>query len=117
MAMSSKRFGCVVVVDAEEASPGSSRTATCAARSARICRRGSVDQVMTRNPKWIEPDVLAATALQRIQSSSITGLIVVEDNKVEVGFVHLHDLLKIGVARRYQSLLKLNGLWDDIFRW
>jgi len=52
---------------------------------------------MTRTPKTVGPDVLAAAALQLIQSASITALVVIEDDKV-VGLVHLHDLLKIGAA-------------------
>lgn len=57
----------------------------------------TVDEVMTRGPKTIAPDTLAATALQIINSSAITTLMVVEDNK-PVGIVHLHDLLRIGAA-------------------
>lgn len=57
----------------------------------------SVEQVMTRNPKTISPDMLAATALQIINSSAITTLMVVQDAR-PVGIVHLHDLLRIGAA-------------------
>jgi len=57
----------------------------------------TVDEVMTRNPKTIEPSLLAAAALQIVNSSSITALMVVEGGK-PVGIVHLHDLLRIGAA-------------------
>jgi arabinose-5-phosphate isomerase len=57
----------------------------------------TVDQVMTPGPKVIAPDMLAASALQIIHSSSITTLMVVEDSR-PVGIVHLHDLLRIGAA-------------------
>ena len=57
----------------------------------------TVDDVMTRNPKVIEPDVLAATALTIVNAAAITALMVVEDGK-PVGIMHLHDLLRIGVA-------------------
>jgi arabinose-5-phosphate isomerase len=57
----------------------------------------TVDQVMTHNPKTISPDTLTATALQIINSSEITTLMVVEGGK-PVGIVHLHDLLRIGAA-------------------
>jgi arabinose-5-phosphate isomerase len=52
---------------------------------------------MTREPKTVGPDTLVATALQTINASSITSLMVVEGGKV-VGLVHLHDLLRIGAA-------------------
>ncbi|MGE0652106.1 MAG: CBS domain-containing protein, partial [Alphaproteobacteria bacterium] len=50
-----------------------------------------------RGPQRVGPDTLAAPALQKINSSAITSLMVVEEGK-PVGLVHLHDLLRIGVA-------------------
>jgi arabinose-5-phosphate isomerase len=52
---------------------------------------------MTREPKTVGPDTLAATALQIVNSSAITALVVTEGNR-PVGIVHLHDLLRIGAA-------------------
>ena len=56
--------------------------------------------VMTRNPKWIERDALAAKAVQKMEEYSITSLFVFNDagDKVPVGIIHLHDLLKVGVV-------------------
>jgi len=61
-------------------------------------RRAS--DVMTRNPKWIEKDALAAKAVQRMEEYSITSLFVFNQSgdKVPVGIIHLHDLLKAGVV-------------------
>jgi arabinose-5-phosphate isomerase len=57
-------------------------------------------EVMTRNPKWIEKDALAAKAVQRMEEYSITSLFVFDKagDKVPVGIIHLHDLLKAGVV-------------------
>jgi arabinose-5-phosphate isomerase len=57
-------------------------------------------EVMTRNPKWIEKDALAAKAVQRMEEYSITSLFVFSQpgEKVPVGIIHLHDLLKAGVV-------------------
>jgi len=57
-------------------------------------------EVMTRNPKWIEKDALAAKAVQRMEEYSITSLFVFDQSgdKVPVGIIHLHDLLKAGVV-------------------
>jgi arabinose-5-phosphate isomerase len=57
-------------------------------------------EVMTRNPKWIERDALAAEAVQRMEEYSITSLFVFNQpgEKVPVGIIHLHDLLKAGVV-------------------
>jgi arabinose-5-phosphate isomerase len=57
-------------------------------------------EVMTKNPKWIEKDALAAKAVQRMEEYSITSLFVFNNSgdKVPVGIIHLHDLLKVGVV-------------------
>jgi arabinose-5-phosphate isomerase len=57
-------------------------------------------EVMTKNPKWIERDALAAKAVQRMEEYSITSLFVFVKggDKVPVGIIHLHDLLKAGVV-------------------
>jgi arabinose-5-phosphate isomerase len=57
-------------------------------------------EVMTRNPKWIEADTLAAQAVQRMEEHSITSLFVLDraGERVPRGIIHLHDLLKAGVV-------------------
>ncbi len=57
-------------------------------------------EVMTKNPKWIEKEALAAKAVQKMEEYSITSLFVFnkEGDKVPVGVIHLHDLLKAGVV-------------------
>ena len=56
-----------------------------------------VDEVMTREPKTIAPDALVASALEMLESASISALMVVEERR-PVGIIHLHDLLRIGAA-------------------
>ena len=53
-------------------------------------------EVMTPGPKTIAPDTLAAEALNLMQGR-ITVLFVVEDQR-PVGVIHIHDLLRSGVA-------------------
>ncbi len=57
-------------------------------------------EVMTKNPKWIEKDALAAKAVQRMEEYSITSLFVFNKagDRVPAGVIHLHDLLKAGVV-------------------
>ena len=57
-------------------------------------------EVMTRNPKRIEKEALAAEAVQKMEEYSITSLFVFNKpgDKVPVGIIHLHDLLKAGVV-------------------
>jgi arabinose-5-phosphate isomerase len=56
--------------------------------------------IMTKNPKSIGPNALAAEALARMEKHAITALLVTEDpdSKRLVGIIHLHDLLKAGVV-------------------
>jgi arabinose-5-phosphate isomerase len=56
--------------------------------------------IMTRNPKWIEEDSLAAKAVQKMEEYSITSLFVSKGggDRTPVGIIHLHDLLKAGVV-------------------
>ncbi|MBS4773844.1 MAG: KpsF/GutQ family sugar-phosphate isomerase [Proteobacteria bacterium] len=55
--------------------------------------------VMTKNPKVIAPDVLAAEALNTMNNTGngITQLFVTQDKK-PVGIIHIHDCLRVGVA-------------------
>ncbi len=56
--------------------------------------------LMSKNPKRIRSAELAARALQQMEQFSITSLFVIDDEKSDapVGVVHLHDLLKAGIA-------------------
>lgn len=54
--------------------------------------------VMTVNPKTVSPDALAAKALSLMEKYSITALAIVDENQTPVGILHIHDLLKAGVA-------------------
>jgi arabinose-5-phosphate isomerase len=57
-------------------------------------------EVMTKNPKWIEKDALAAMAVRKMEELSITSLFVFnsDERRSPVGIIHLHDLLKAGVV-------------------
>jgi len=59
--------------------------------------QSKASDIMTRNPKKITVDALAAEALQKMEQHSITSLFVMDGEKV-AGVVHLHDLLKAGVV-------------------
>jgi len=57
-----------------------------------------VKDVMTLNPKFIEKDALAAGALQIMEKYSITSLVINRDDGSPEGIIHIHSLLKAGVA-------------------
>ncbi len=56
-----------------------------------------VESVMTLSPRVIAPDRLAAEAVLLMEQHEVSVLVVAEESR-PVGMVHLHDLLKAGVA-------------------
>lgn len=55
-------------------------------------------EVMTQSPKVILNTDLAAKALHIMEKHSITALAVCNEKRQPVGLLHIHDLLKAGVA-------------------
>jgi arabinose-5-phosphate isomerase len=53
--------------------------------------------IMSKNPKTIEANKLAVEALNTMENNKITQLIVVENN-IYIGVIHLHDILKEGIV-------------------
>ncbi len=56
-----------------------------------------IQDAMTRTPKTISPDALAAEAVRKIQKHQIGLLIAVEDGK-PTGIIHIQELLRAGIA-------------------
>jgi arabinose-5-phosphate isomerase len=95
--MTSKGFGCVGIVDGKGHIAGIVTDGDLRRHMRADLMMALVDDVMTRNPKTIGRDLLAGEALELLNSSKITALIVT-DGKKPVGILHLHDLLRAGVA-------------------
>lgn len=59
----------------------------------------NAETLMTKNPKRILKSELAAKALNLMEEHAITSLFVIgDDRQTPVGIIHLHDLLKAGLA-------------------
>jgi arabinose-5-phosphate isomerase len=95
--ISAKGFGCVAIVDARGHVVGIITDGDLRRQMRPELMTLLVDDVMTRNPKVIDRASLASEALEVLNSMKITTLIVTEANK-PVGIIHLHDLLRAGVA-------------------
>jgi arabinose-5-phosphate isomerase len=95
--MSAKGFGCVAVTEADGKLAGVITDGDLRRHMGADLLRAPVDDIMTASPKTVRPDQLAGEALQLLNSSKITALIVVEAER-PVGIVHFHDLLRAGVA-------------------
>ncbi|MDA8090211.1 MAG: KpsF/GutQ family sugar-phosphate isomerase [Nitrospiraceae bacterium] len=55
-------------------------------------------EIMNRSPKVISADELAAKALAIMEEHSITTLAVLDNNGQAAGIIHIHDILKKGIA-------------------
>jgi arabinose-5-phosphate isomerase len=97
LVMTEKSFGCVGVCDGEGRLVGIVTDGDLRRHMGPNLMTATVDEVMTKNPKTIDRDVLAGEALEILNSSKITTLIVTDAGK-PVGIVHLHDFLRAGVA-------------------
>ncbi len=55
-------------------------------------------ECMSRNPKRIDADALAAAALAMMEAHQITSLVIVDDAGRPAAFIHLHDILSSKIA-------------------
>jgi arabinose-5-phosphate isomerase len=94
--MTAKGFGCVGILD-RGALVGIITDGDLRRKMRPDLLQTKVDAVMTRTPKTVRPDQLASEALEILNSSKITALFVVEAS-APIGIIHLHDLLRAGVA-------------------
>jgi len=99
--ISSKRLGVTIVTDSENRIAGIITDGDL--------RRGiekwgktffdmKAGEVMSKNPKIIPEDELAAKALSIMETYSITSLVVPDDEGRAKGIIHLHDILKQGIV-------------------
>ncbi len=57
----------------------------------------SISDVMTRGGITVQPQLLAAEALNLMEQKKINALMVVNDQNQPIGAFHMHDLLRAGV--------------------
>ena len=97
--MSSHRLGITGVME-------NGRLAGCISDGdlRRILESGDLDlarpvgELMHRGPQTIAADHLASEAVRLMEEKKITALFITDENGEPVGVVHLHDLLRAGVA-------------------
>jgi len=95
--MSAKGLGCVCIVNAAGELAGIITDGDLRRHMRPDLLAVSVEDIMTRQPKTVPPSMLASEMLEVLNSLKITTLVVTEAHK-PVGIVHLHDLLRAGVA-------------------
>jgi arabinose-5-phosphate isomerase len=58
----------------------------------------TVDEVMTREPKVAQPDMLASAVVHTMEQRGIMAMPVLDADRRVVGMVHLHDLMRAGAV-------------------
>lgn len=98
--MTSKRLGATCVVDADGRLKGiiTDGDLRRLLQVTRDISNVTAAEAMTKNPKTIRKEMLAAIALEEMEEFKITQLIVVDDHHKPVGMIHLHDLVKAGLG-------------------
>ena len=54
-----------------------------------------VESIMTKNPRMVSSKLLVSDALELINNLGIQGLLVSNNKKIPIGFVHFHDLIRV----------------------
>ncbi|MCW3474849.1 KpsF/GutQ family sugar-phosphate isomerase [Limobrevibacterium gyesilva] len=98
--MTAKQFGCLGVTAADGRLVGIVTDGDLRRHMGPDLLSRRVGEVMTASPRTIGPDALAAEALHQMNARErpITALFVVDPAGRPVGILHVHDLLRAGVA-------------------
>jgi arabinose-5-phosphate isomerase len=96
--ISAKGFGCVGVIDPAGKLIGIVTDGDLRRHMAPDLVTTRVGDIMTSKPRTIVADLLAAEALEILNSRKISALFVLDGEGRPAGVVHLHDLLRVGVA-------------------
>lgn len=98
--MTEKRFGCLGVTDASGRLIGIVTDGDLRRHMGPGLLARRVADVMTSDPRTISPDALAAEALHlmNVRERAITALFVREADGRPIGILHIHDLLRAGIA-------------------
>jgi arabinose-5-phosphate isomerase len=98
--MTERRFGCLGIVSAAGLLEGIVTDGDLRRAMAPDLLERRVHEIMTPKPRTIGPDALAAEALRLMNEAArpITALFVVDDGGAPIGILHIHDLLRAGVA-------------------
>ena len=101
--ITSKKLGVTTVVDKDKRLAGIITDGDLRRLLERETGRGMniltlrAKEVMTRNPKVLHKGALAVSAVQIMETYSITSLVILDNDRTVSGIVHLHDLLKKGI--------------------
>lgn len=95
--MTEKSLGCLGIVDKKGKLVGMITDGDLRRHMGPDLVQASVRDIMTRKPDTLASNLLASAALEQINARKRTQMFVVEKGK-PVGIIHVHDLLRAGLA-------------------
>ena len=95
--MTRKSLGCLGVIDGKGRLVGMITDGDLRRHMGPQLLSARVSEIMTRKPNTLTGDMLASAALEQINSLKRTQMFVVDRGK-PIGIVHIHDLVRAGVA-------------------
>jgi len=98
LVMTAKSFGCVGVRGADGRLVGVITDGDLRRHMGDSLLRQTVRAVMNEHPKTIAAAALAADALGTMNRFAITSLFVIDEAGRPIGFLHMHDCLRAGIA-------------------
>jgi arabinose-5-phosphate isomerase len=98
--MTAKRFGALGVVDGDRKLLGVVTDGDLRRAMGPDLLTRPVEEIMNGNPKTIGADALAEEALREMNTATrpFTALFVVDEARMVQGILHIHDLLRAGLA-------------------
>jgi len=95
--MTEKSFGCLGIVDDAGKLIGMITDGDLRRHMGANLIKARTSEIMTRKPNTLPPNMLASAALEKFNALKRTQMFVVQASK-PVGILHVHDLLRAGVA-------------------
>lgn len=92
--ISEKGFGCIGVVS-NNSLEGIITDGDLRRHMGPDMLNNKVESIMTKNPQMVSSKLLVADALELINNLGIQGLFVSNNNKIPIGFIHFHDLIRV----------------------
>lgn len=97
LAMTSKHFGCVGVVNEDSALAGVITDGDLRRHMSEGLLKAKAKDIMTVSPVTVNAHTLATEVLAIMNEKAITSVFVVNDVNKPVGIIHIHDCLRAGV--------------------
>ena len=96
--MTQKSFGCVGIVDGDGRLVGIVTDGDLRRHARPDLLQCAACEIMTASPRTMTAETLVSAAVELLHANRIMAVFVVDEAGKPVGIVHMHDLLRVGVA-------------------